>query len=248
VRLLAITPPASLAPVIDAGLVDVWLAAGAGELGLCVLLREPGASAGTILADARLWPLRLRLAERGIPALLSVDGREPDQDLSSRPGTRPEMELIRRADPPIAGVQLRGDPSEATCTSWRTQLGTDARIGRSIHGARPELGPGPAGLDYSCLAPIFTPNTMLPGDEKSAIGLAGLRAWTAQRGDIIALGGVGPANARACLEAGARGIAGIRLFFGRSDEAGQDVEALCRAFGTASDDPSAADGRGSQRR
>jgi thiamine monophosphate synthase len=226
VRLLAITPPASLAPVIDASLVDVWLAAGAGALGLCVLLREPGASAEAILSDARLWPLRRRLAERGVPALLSVDGRTPERDL----------QLIRRADPAIAGVQLRGDPSEPTCASWRAQLGTGAMIGRSIHGTRPETDPEPATIDYSCLAPIFPPNTVQPGDAKSAIGLAGLRSWTARRSDIIALGGVGPANARACLEAGAHGLAGIRLFFGRSDEAGQDVEALCRAFGAASDD------------
>jgi thiamine monophosphate synthase len=223
VRLLAITPPASLEPVIEPRLVDAWLAAGAGELGLCVLLREPGASAEAILADARLLPLRSRLAELEVAALLSVDGRALERD----------AELIRRADPPIAGVQLRGDPSEATCASWRAALGADARIGRSIHGSVPEAGPGPAGIDYSCLAPIHPPHTRLPGDEKRAIGLAGLRAWTERRGDIIALGGVGPANARECIEAGARGIAGIRLFFGRIDEAGQDVEALCRALGAA---------------
>jgi thiamine monophosphate synthase len=223
VRLLAITPPASIEPVIDPRLVDVWLAAGAGALGLCVLLREPGASAEAILADARLLPLRRRLAQLSVPALLSVDGRAPERD----------AELVRHADPPIAGVQLRGDPSESTCASWRARLGAGARIGRSIHGGVPESGMGPAGIDYSCLAPIHPPHTRLPGDDKRAIGLAGLRAWTAQRGDIIALGGVGPANARECLEAGARGIAGIRLFFGRTDEAGQDVEALCRAFGVA---------------
>jgi thiamine monophosphate synthase len=226
VRLLAITPPASLAPVIEASLVDVWLATGAGELGLCVLLREPGASAEAILSDARLWPLRRRLAQLDVPALLSVDGRALDR----------EIDLVRNADPPIAGVQLRGDPTDVTVASWRAQLGAGATIGRSIHGNVPEPGSGPAGVDYSCLAPIFPPNTMLPGDDKQAIGLAGLRAWTARRGDILALGGVGPANARTCLDAGARGIAGIRLFFGRSDEARQDVEALCRAFGAASDD------------
>jgi thiamine monophosphate synthase len=220
VRLLAITPPASIAPSIEPRLVDAWLAAGAGALGLGVLLREPGASAAAILAGARLLPLRDRLAELGVAALLSVDGRAPEQD----------AERIRRADPPIAGVQLRGDPSEATCKSWRMQLGAEATIGRSIHGSVPEPGLGPAGVDYSCLAPIHAPHTVLPGDDKRAIGLAGLRAWTARRADIVALGGVGPDNARACLDAGARGIAGIRLFFGRTDEAGHTVEALCRAF------------------
>ncbi len=224
-RLLAITPPAALAPTIDPSLVDAWLGAGAGALGLCVLLREPDASAVAILADTRLWPLRTRLAELGIPALLSVDGRTPERD----------GELVRAADPPIAGVQLRGDPSPAVCASWRAEL-PDAKIGRSIHGAHPEPDPGPTGIDYSCLAPIYPPGTLLPGQHKPEIGLDGLRAWTARRSDIIALGGVGPAQARACLDAGARGIAGIRLFFGRIDEARQDVAELCRAFGAASDD------------
>lgn len=224
-RLLAITPPAALAPVLDPALADAWLAAGAGALGLGVLLREPGASAAAILADARLWPLRQRLAALGIPALLSVDGQTPERD----------AELILRADPPIAGVQLRADPSVAACASWRALL-PGATIGRSIHGARPPVGAEPTGIDYSCLAPIHPPSTMLPGDDKPAIGLAGLRAWTARRSDILALGGIGPAEVRACLDAGARGIAGIRLFFGRIDEARQDVEVLCRAFGSATDD------------
>jgi thiamine monophosphate synthase len=223
VQLLAITPPASIAPTIEPRLVDAWLAAGAGALGLCVLLREPGADARAILLDARLAPLRRRLAELGVPALLSVDGHAPERD----------AELVRRADPPIAGVQLRGDPSATTCASWRAQLGAGAILGRSIHGGVPESGSDLAGIDYSCLAPIHAPRTRLPGDDKQPIGLAGLRTWTAQRGDIIALGGVGPANARACLDAGARGIAGIRLFFGRTEEAGQDVAALCRVFGAA---------------
>jgi hypothetical protein len=246
VRLLAITPPASLEPVIEPRLVDAWLAAGARELGLCVLLREPGASAEAILADARLLPLRRRLAELGVPALLSVPALLTGGPalltggpalltggpalLTGGPALLTGAELVRGADPPLAGVQLRGDPSDATCASWRAQLGASATIGRSIHGSVPEPGPGPEGIDYSCLAPIHPPHTQLPGQHKRAIGLAGLRAWTARRGDIIALGGVSPANARECLDAGARGIAGIRLFFGRTDQAGQDVEALCRAL------------------
>ena len=75
-RLLAITPPRALAPHIDAGLVEAWIA-GLAEQGyppqtLAVLLREPGLGPAHILGDRRLWPLRAALAHRG-PSLVQVD-------------------------------------------------------------------------------------------------------------------------------------------------------------------------------
>lgn len=223
IRLLAITPPAASAPELDPALVDAWLEAGAGELGLAVLLREPGAGPEATLAQARLAPLRRALAERGVAALVSVDPRttSPEQGAG----------LLAAASPPPTGVQLRGDPSVEVCDRWRACLGPKAVIGRSIHGL-PREGTTTArrSVDYSCLAPIHAPNTRLPGDDKRPIGLEGLRRWTRARGDILALGGISPANAGACLAAGARGVAGIRLFFGRSEEARQDVGALCRVF------------------
>jgi thiamine monophosphate synthase len=228
IRLLAITPPARLAPAgapeLGAVIVDAWLEAGAGELGLAVLLREPGAPPEQILADVRLMPLRQALAERGVPALVSVDPRSTSPEQGAR--------LLEEATPRVAGVQLRGDPSIETCDRWRARLGPELTIGRSIHGRPPEElpTPGRGRVDYGCLAPIFAPNTRLPGDDKRPIGLDGLRRWTRVRGDILALGGITAANADACLAAGARGVAGIRLFFGRSEEARQDVRALCRVI------------------
>ena len=43
---------------------------------------------------------------------------------------------------------------------------------------------------------------------------------------MFALGGVGPATAAACLDAGARGLAGIGVFFGPPAQVEQDVAAL----------------------
>ncbi|PRQ09929.1 thiamine phosphate synthase [Enhygromyxa salina] len=213
-RLLAITPPAALAPTLDPAVVDSWLQAGADALGLAVLLREPGASAATILADPRLLALRHALAVRGVPALVSVDP------------TALELEPLLTAAPALAGIQLRGDPAPELCERWRVQL-PGMTIGRSVHGATPTPN---RFVDYTCLAPIFPPHTVQAGVDKRAIGLDALRSWTAVCGDVIALGGVTPANADACLAAGARGVAGIRLFFARNAEARDNVGALRQVF------------------
>jgi thiamine monophosphate synthase len=237
-RLLAITPPAALAPTLDPGVVEQWLAAGAGALGLAVLLREPGATAERIVAAPRLLALRRTLADQQVPAFLSVD---PD-----RCGLGLELEhfadWLRAAEPAIAGIQLRGDPSPELCERWRVALPT-MTIGRSVHGLTPTPN---RFVDYTCLAPIYPPTTPQPGVEKHAIGLEGLRKWTAVSDTVIALGGITAVNTGACLAAGARGIAGIRLFFGGSAAARENVEALRQVFSLRESPGTEADDHGSQ--
>jgi hypothetical protein len=233
-RLLAITPPASLAPTLDAGLVDAWIRGGAETLGLAVLLREPGAELAAILGDRRLAELRAALAERGIPALVSVDAAAID---------RGAAEQVLGASPALAGVQLRDprsggseakrsaaqgpmDPCPALLERWRASLPALA-LGRSCHGSTPVAAPA---ADYTCLAPVFAPRTAQPGVSKEAIGLEALRRWAVEVPRVFALGGVDPDNAEACLAAGATGIAGISLFFGQSSAAQHNVAALSRVF------------------
>lgn len=208
-RLLAITPPEGL---VDADLVDRWLAAGAGADTLAVLLRQPGAAPRALLAPGgRLAALVRRCRDRGLPLLLSVDPAAIDLalDLSSE----------------TAGLHLRGDPSPALLADLRPRVG--GLLGRSCHGA-PQ--PGHPAVDYTLLAPIFVPTTVQPGlplGSKRPIGLAGLRAWTADpSAAVVALGGVGPSTAGDCLAAGAIALAGIGVFFGPPDRVEQDVAAL----------------------
>lgn len=215
-RALAITPPASVAPKLSAELVDAWLRGGAAELGLAVLLREPGAGIGATLGDPRFAELRATLAERGIPTLLSVDGDAVEQ-----------AGLVLAARPALAGVQLRGDPSVAVIERWRERLGALV-IGRSCHGHEPDAAEH--AVDYTCVAPVFAPHTEQPGVEKQAIGLAALARWAATVPRVFALGGVDLDTAQACLAAGAVGIAGISLFFGQSAAAQQNVAALRQIF------------------
>src|SRR5690606_7452057 len=157
VRLLAITPPASVAPRLDPGLVDAWIRGGALELGIAVLLREPGAELQATLGDPRFAALRVALDDRGIPTLVSAAADAIDEQTA---------ELLIAARPALAGVQLRGDPSVADTQRARDLLGS-RMIGRSCHGQTPD--PVAHAVDYTCLAPVFAPRTAQPGRPKQAI-------------------------------------------------------------------------------
>jgi thiamine-phosphate pyrophosphorylase len=70
------------------------------------------------------------------------------------------------------------------------------------------------GADFAVLGPVFGK----VGVNRSVVGTAGLRQACRERPSakppmpVLALGGIDLSNARECLEAGAAGVAGIRLF------------------------------------
>lgn len=221
--LLAITPPEG---AVDPTLVARWLAAGAGPAGrdrpprdaprLAVLLREPGAAPGSLLDPrGRLGPFVRACRDAGLPLLLAVDPALVDDALGL----------------PVAGLHLRGDPAHADLARLRPRA--RGVLGRACHGA-PQ--PGHELVDYTLLAPIFPPTTAQPGaplGSKRPIGLAGLRAWTADPGaQIAALGGIDADTGRACLEAGARALAGIGAFFGPPGQVEHSASALCELLRT----------------
>ena len=65
------------------------------------------------------------------------------------------------------------------------------------------------GADFAVFAPIFEKKD---APRASPAGLKGLREVCHQKIPVLALGGITIENARVCLDAGAAGIAGIRLF------------------------------------
>jgi thiamine-phosphate pyrophosphorylase len=80
-------------------------------------------------------------------------------------------------------------------------------LGVSTHSLDEALDAERAGADFIVFGPIFDS----PG--KSAVGLAPLREVTASvRIPVFAIGGMTAENAGEALQAGAAGIAGIRLF------------------------------------
>ena len=123
---------------------------------------------------------------------------------------RPALLINSRTDVSVAvgadGVHLPADdvsPSEAR-DLWKSRV----VVGVSCHSAAQVDRARQQGADYVLFAPVF--------EKKNAptkpAGLEGLR-WACRYGiPVFALGGVTVENARTCLEAGASGIAGIRLF------------------------------------
>ncbi len=100
-------------------------------------------------------------------------------------------------------------PSGVDPAPWRARI--PGLLGASCHD-RAQLERADGVCDYATLSPVFAP-TSKPHDRRSTLGLHGLaRACSGLDLPVLALGGLGPGNARGCLQAGAWGVAGIGAF------------------------------------
>jgi thiamine-phosphate pyrophosphorylase len=79
------------------------------------------------------------------------------------------------------------------------------------------------GANFAVFAPVFGKKDTL--SEVPVAGLEQLKNACKANIPVLALGGVDLSNARSCLEAGAAGIAGIRLF--QENDIGEVVKQLC---------------------
>jgi len=100
------------------------------------------------------------------------------------------------------GVQLPGGSDPRTA---RARL-PHGLIGASAHTPAEAATAIAAGADYVTISPVFLTDSK-PG-YGPALGLDGLaKTVAAAKGPVLALAGITPASARACVEAGAAGIA-----------------------------------------
>jgi thiamine-phosphate pyrophosphorylase len=93
-------------------------------------------------------------------------------------------------------------------------------VGVSCHSAAEVDEAAAGGATFAVFAPVFEKRGWQPA------GLARLREASQGRIPVLALGGITLANARSSLEAGAAGIAGIRLF--QENDIEPTVQALRR--------------------
>jgi len=180
-----------------------------------------------LLALARTWArggvdyIQIREKDLRPPELLrlarSLAGavREEQPEGSRRP-TRillngaPEVALEAGAD----GVHLTGSAAPgaaAMAEDVYARAGRQAIISRSCHSAEEARRAGQVSL--LLFAPVyekaFTREQPLPGQGLAALAEA---CRAAPHTPVLALGGITARNAPACLQAGARGVAAIRLF------------------------------------
>jgi thiamine-phosphate pyrophosphorylase len=103
----------------------------------------------------------------------------------------------------ITGSELR--------SLWMRRRASPPLMGVSAHTTTDVRNAEAAGADFVVFAPIFEKvQTGTPG-----IGLEALRAASMESGArlaVLALGGITLWNARSCIDVGAAGVAGIRLF------------------------------------
>jgi thiamine-phosphate pyrophosphorylase len=179
------------------------------------------------IAEAARWGVDfVQLREKDLPAnqleslaraaVEVVRGQTPQAAAS---GGRTRILINSRLDVAIAcaadGVHLRSDdisPRDVRKV-WRSSVlggeGSQPLIGVSCHSHAEVAKARLEGADFAVFGPVFekrgTPGTIPAGLE--ALGKA-----CRENIQVFALGGITLENASSCLEAGAAGIAGIRLF------------------------------------
>ena len=122
--------------------------------------------------------------------------------------SRSDVAIVCGAD----GVHLRSDdisPSEVQQIWTRAGHPGHALISVSCHSSADVARAASERADFAVFAPIFEKKD---AKQASFAGLDRLREACRQEIPVLALGGITLKNAQACLDAGAAGIAAIRLF------------------------------------
>jgi thiamine-phosphate pyrophosphorylase len=133
-------------------------------------------------------------------------------------GSKTALLINSRSDVALAvganGVHLSSkdiSPNEVR-EIWRTAKGAaEPVVAVSCHAAAEVMAAEKASADFVVFGPVFGKNDI---PETRATGLDLLRSVCRSKIPVFALGGVTAENAALCVDARAKGVAGVRLFQG----------------------------------
>ncbi len=95
---------------------------------------------------------------------------------------------------------------DAGVEAARALVGADRILGVSTHSADQAMAAGAADVDYVAVGPVYA--TATKADAAPVVGVCGVQAAKAVvRKPLVAIGGIGPAQGRAVLQAGADAVA-----------------------------------------
>jgi thiamine-phosphate pyrophosphorylase len=186
------------------------------------------------IAQARRWAaagvnyvqLREKQLEAGDLVRVATAMQASLREYGREHGGRTKLLVNGRADVAVAagaaGVHLTSRPGELTAEQVRRVFAASGRVesvvSTSCHTVA-EVQRAVAGrVDLILFGPVFE-KRVAGGVVIAGAGLDALRKACEIAGDtpVLALGGVTGETARLCVEAGAAGVAGIRLFRFRGD-------------------------------
>jgi thiamine-phosphate pyrophosphorylase len=171
----------------------------------------------------------IQIREKHLPARellsLSRDAVAAAHNASRDSANRARVIVNDRLDVALAagasGVHLGSESIPvASAVEWLRsgKAPTDFAVGASSHGLDDARSAERAGASYIFFGPVFdTPSKRGFGAPQGLDRLSEVCA--AVKIPVIAIGGVNEENAASCIEAGASGIAAIRLFQEASDQA-----------------------------
>jgi thiamine-phosphate pyrophosphorylase len=153
----------------------------------------------------------IQLRERDLPARELESLAKEAADVVAASGSATRLLINSRVDIALAcgaaGVHLRSDDPHASDARSMASTRADFVVGVSCHTTQEVQSAWSHGADFTVFAPVF---------EKAGQPGAGVeelrKACAVAPRFVFALGGVNAGSALLCAEAGAVGVAGIRLF------------------------------------
>ena len=120
----------------------------------------------------------------------------------------------------VDGVHLAGS---FPCHAWSEARAAIGLLSVACHGQEDIAAAREAGADLAVFAPVFekplAAGSGMPRLAGRGVAMLSEACRVAGEMPVIALGGVTPENAAACMAAGAAGVAGIRLFMDTAENA-----------------------------